>query len=296
MRCGGEGGWWGRGCFTAAVAAAPAQGSSTDRARLPALGLSRQRDGAGRAARAWGVLRRSRRAARRRRGADTRHLLPGRGRARFTRSLLPGPWQRLVPGDRSASGGGGVDSACPDALALQGSAGAPFSLTYFCLPSSLSPLLSTPWCVCACVGEGRRGQAGRQAGAEPSRAASGRRGGACGVLMCRLNAEASLRSWLPPYAVLGAGRRPLKGHCRQPPRLAAERRAPRSPAPPELPSAAAPLPAPAAARLPCHGHLGGGENPLLLARSWPSSVRKELYFYKVCPPPTALRYKPVCLA
>lgn len=51
--------------------------------------------------------------------------------------------------------------------------------------------------------------------------------------MCRLNAEASLRSWLPPYAVLGAGRRPLKGHCRQPPRLGAERGAPRSLAPPE---------------------------------------------------------------
>lgn len=89
-------------------------------------------------------------------------------------------------------------------------------------------------CVRACRGgKERGGEAGRQAGAEPcggGRAARQR----LRRLMCRLNAEASLRSWLPPYAVLGAGRRPLKGHCRQPPpRLGAERGASRNFAPPE---------------------------------------------------------------
>lgn len=168
----------GRRC-AAAVLAAPARGSDTGRARLPALGFPRQRNGAGRLAGAGGVLLRSRRGARRLREADKKHLLPSRGRACFTRSLLPGRWRRrrLVPGDRSASDGGGVDSAYPDALTLQGFAGAVFSLTYFCLPFSLPhpslPLLlpslpSAPRCV-----QGREGRAGRSG--------AGRRDGACGV-------------------------------------------------------------------------------------------------------------------
>lgn len=80
---------------------------------------------------------------------------------------------------------------------------------YLFLPSPSPPLrfsLSAPLpAVCVPV----RGGEGGEAGAEPGAAA------ALAAFDVSFECRRLARSWLPPYAVLGAGRRPLKGHCRQ---------------------------------------------------------------------------------
>lgn len=142
----------------------------------------------------------------------------------------------------------------------------PFHFTYFCL---LLPLC--PRGVCVCVsgrgGEGRGGE-GRPAGRpERSRAAAAALAAFDVSFECR-----SLAPLLAPSicSAGGAGRPPLKGHCRQPPRLAAERRAPRNFAAPEAaaapaalrprsgPGSAVAVPLPAAPRLLCNGDFGDG--------------------------------------
>lgn len=138
--------------------------------------------------------------------ALTEALLPSRGRARCTRSPCRDLGGGRCPGiDQPAAGRRGL--SCPDALALQGFAGAPFRLL---IPASPFPPLLVPRsaplpAVCLPV----RGAEGGEAGAEPGAAA------ALAAFDVSFECRRLARSWLPPYAVLGAGRRPLKGHCRQ---------------------------------------------------------------------------------
>lgn len=146
-------------------------------------------------------------ALRRGHGADRGICCPA-GAERCTRSPCRDLGGRRCPGiDQPAAGRRGL--SCPDALALQGFAGAPFFLAYLFPPPPFLPLLlslSAPL-PAACVPV--RGAEGGEAGAEPGAAL------ALAAFDVSFECRRLARSWLPPYAVLGAGRRPLKGHCRQ---------------------------------------------------------------------------------
>lgn len=135
-----------------------------------------------------------------------RHLLPGRGRARCTRSPCRDLGGGRCPGiDQPAAERRGL--SCPDTLALQGFAGAPFRLLISVSP--FPPLLLSLPAPLPAVRVPVRGAEGGEAGAEPGAAA------ALAAFDVSFECRRLARSWLPPYAVLGAGRRPLKGHCRQ---------------------------------------------------------------------------------
>lgn len=113
-----------------------------------------------------------------------------------------------MPGDRSACGGA-ARTLLPGRTRTPGLCRCPF-LSCLLIPASPFPplllSLSAPL-PAACVPV--RGAEGGEAGAEPGAAL------ALAAFDVSFECRRLARSWLPPYAVLGAGRRPLKGHCRQ---------------------------------------------------------------------------------